>query len=165
MGYRSGMADLDRFKDAQAQRGAGFDAALSEIQAGRKRGHWIWYVFPQLAGLGASPLAQAYGIGGGEEATAYLCDPVLRERLLAIATAAADRLRDGIGLTTLMGSHIDALKLVSSMTLFGAVARAMSASDADYRLLADVAEKILAAAESQGFARCQFTLAHVAHEK
>ncbi len=81
------MFDLDRFKRAQEQPVDGFDTALSELQAGRKRSHWIWYIFPQLAGLGHSSMAVRYGLLGTAEAAAYLRDPVLRERLLAVTNA------------------------------------------------------------------------------
>ena len=88
-------ARLQRFTDAQDQRGSGFESALAEMQSGRKRGHWIWYVFPQLAGLGQSSMAQIYGIDGVAEAEAYLRDPILRRRLLTIALAVAEQLRRG----------------------------------------------------------------------
>lgn len=160
---RRPVANLDRFKQAQSQPGVGFDAALSEIQTGRKQGHWIWYVFPQLSGLGVSRLSQTYGLADVDEATAYLRDPVLRGRLLTIAETVADQLRQGTGLARLMGGSVDALKVVSSMTLFGSVARATSPTEAngEYRRLADVAEEILAAAESEGYPRCRFTLARL----
>src|SRR5690606_17445562 len=78
------MNHLDRFHSAQDSPDAGFDAALRELQAGRKRGHWIWYILPQLAGLGMSGMSQRYAIRDAQEAVAYLQDPVLRDRLLAI---------------------------------------------------------------------------------
>src|SRR5262245_13082134 len=92
------------------------------MQRGRKRGHWIWYVFPQLAGLGHSSMSQIYGIDGIAEAEAYVRDPVLRGRLLTITLAVAAQLRRGVSIESLMSSSIDAAKLISSMTLFGAVA-------------------------------------------
>jgi len=143
---------IDRFTRAQER---DFAQALSEIRAGRKRSHWIWYVFPQLAGLGSSPAAQTYGLQGVEEATAYLRDPTLRERLLTAADAVrlhleADR---PAALRAIMGSDVDALKLVSSMTLFREVAR--SVADAE---IFDVADAILRSAKAQGFRECEFTL-------
>ena len=63
---------LRRFRDAQAKPHAGFAAVLRELQAGRKTGHWIWYIFPQLAGLGQSPTAVYYGLAGAQEAADYL---------------------------------------------------------------------------------------------
>jgi uncharacterized protein (DUF1810 family) len=84
------MADLARFKTAQEAAGDGFATALRELRAGRKTSHWIWYVFPQIEGLGSSPAARHYALAGPREAEAYLRDPVLGERLLA-ATEAAHR--------------------------------------------------------------------------
>src|SRR6201996_8343465 len=72
--------DLQRFVDAQEGGGA-YSDALAELRDGRKRGHWIWFVFPQIAGLGSSPMSQAYAIGSLAEARAYLAHPVLGPRL------------------------------------------------------------------------------------
>src|SRR5262245_45334987 len=115
--------DLDRFKRAQEGPG-GFAAALAELEAGRKRSHWIWYVFPQLAGLGQSAMAVRYGLQGVAEARAYLVDPELRDRLLRVTNAVLAQLQheSAPALADVMGSEIDALKLVSSMTLFREVA-------------------------------------------
>src|SRR4249920_681537 len=104
--------DLARFRTAQDQPGAGFESALREMQAGSKRGHWIWYVFPQLSGLGRSSVSRTYGINGLPEAEAYLRNPVLRSRLIAVTAAVADHLSRGASIETLMGSSTDALKLV-----------------------------------------------------
>jgi len=141
--------DLDRFLDAQ-DGAAGFAQALAELQAGAKRSHWIWYIFPQLAGLGRSPLAEIYGLQGPGEAAAYLAHPLLRERLLLAMHAVRER---SASLRTLMGSQIDALKLVSSMTLFREIAR--RAKDDE---VASAAAEILGAAERQGVVECEFTL-------
>ena len=152
---------LDRFVTAQ---GSGeYEGALAEITAGRKTGHWIWYVFPQLAGLGMSDMSRAYAIRDRDEAVAYLRHPVLSARLLEISNAAAAHLRSGVPLGRLMGSSIDAAKLVSSMTLFGEVARTLPDADMSdtTRGIADAADAILAAAASQGHARCKHTLAHL----
>ncbi len=75
------MFDLDRFRKAHDASRAGFAVALRELHEGRKTSHWIWYVFPQLAGLGQSPTAVHYGLAGPDEAADYLRDPVLGERL------------------------------------------------------------------------------------
>jgi uncharacterized protein (DUF1810 family) len=156
---------LQRFKDAQDQRASGFETALAEIRAGGKRSHWIWYVFPQLSGLGHSAASQIYGLNGIAEAEDYLRDPLLRSRLLTIATAVSDQAgpRSDVSLERLMGSSIDAAKLVSSMTLFGHVAKQLHATDGldEYAALARVAEKILAAAAAEGRPACQFTLSHL----
>lgn len=156
---------LDRFVEAQRHPTAGFDAALDELRAGGKRGHWIWYVFPQLAGLGSSWNAQHYELQGMDEAAAYLEHPELGPRLLAIAEVVADQLHRGVPIETLMGSRIDALKLVSSLTLFESVARRRAAQDpTGGRCLAieRVAGDVLAAAEAQGYPRCRFTTARMA---
>ena len=158
-----GESRLQRFAIAQNQPASGFDAALAEIKTGRKQGHWIWYVFPQLAGLGSSSQSHTYGIDGVAEAVEYLGDPALHSRLLSVTTAVAEQARRGIPLETLMGSSIDARKLVSSLTLFGNVARRLSTEDAQdvHQSLARVADEVLAAAESEGYPRCRYTLEHL----
>lgn len=104
---------LDRFLDAQED---DYETALSEIQNGCKRSHWIWYIFPQMAGLGMSYNSEYYGIKDADEARAYLAHPVLGERLREITQALlahkGSRTADDI-----LGG-IDALKVKSSMTLF-----------------------------------------------
>lgn len=104
--------NLDRFLKAQA---SSYDTALREIHAGHKYGHWIWYIFPQIQGLGFSSTSQYYAIENLEEAKAYLQEPTLRARLLEISEAL-------LGLSSndpaeVMG-YPDDLKLRSSMTLF-----------------------------------------------
>jgi uncharacterized protein (DUF1810 family) len=103
--------DLARFLDAQ--RGA-YDDAVVELRRGRKTSHWIWFVFPQLSGLGRSAMSQRYAIGSLEEARAYLAHPVLGPRLRECARlllAAAGTADDILG-------PLDAMKVRSSMTLF-----------------------------------------------
>ncbi len=107
--------DLARFIDAQA---GAYETARSELKAGRKLSHWMWFMFPQAAGLGASPTAAYYAIRSEAEARAYVADPLLGGRLieltkLVLAHAGTD-IREIFG-------HIDAMKFRSSMTLFGAV--------------------------------------------
>jgi uncharacterized protein (DUF1810 family) len=106
--------DLDRFVTAQDAAGT-YDRALAELRAGRKTGHWMWFVFPQVEGLGRSSTAQRYALRGLAEARAYLAHPVLGPRLVAAARALADL--PGRDPVAVLGS-IDALKLRSSMTLF-----------------------------------------------
>jgi uncharacterized protein (DUF1810 family) len=141
---------------------AGFESALAEIRSGGKQSHWIWYVFPQLAGMGHSAMSQTYGLDGIEEAADYLRDPLLRSRLLTISTAIAEQVdrRPRPTLDQLMGASIDVAKLVSSMTLFGAVAKQLNAAEAldEYASIANVAERILLAAAAEGYPSCQFTL-------
>jgi uncharacterized protein (DUF1810 family) len=107
--------ELDRFVTAQDAGGA-YRTALAELRQGRKRSHWIWFVFPQLAGLGRSPMAQRYAIGSLAEARAYLADPVLGARLLEVSRALIE-LDDAGSAEDILGT-IDAVKLRSSMTLF-----------------------------------------------
>jgi hypothetical protein len=120
-------------------------------------------VFPQLAGLGMSAMSQTYGIRDRGEAEAYLRHPVLGPRLLAITTAAAEQIRRGARIETLMGAPIDATKLVSSLTLFERVAAGTrgAGSDAPAGALETLATEVLAAAAEQGYAPCQRTLAAI----
>jgi uncharacterized protein (DUF1810 family) len=104
--------DLERF--VEAQQGT-YERALGELRAGRKRSHWMWFVFPQVAGLGRSPTAQRYAISGLEEARAYLAHPLLGPRLRDCCRTLL-QLQDPDPEGVLGG--IDALKLRSSMTLF-----------------------------------------------
>lgn len=104
--------DLSRFHKAQQ---GSYETALAEIRSGRKCSHWIWYIFPQIQGLGFSSTAQYYAIENLEEAKAYLADPVLRERLLEISNALLAL--DSCDPSEVMG-YPDDLKLRSSMTLF-----------------------------------------------
>jgi uncharacterized protein (DUF1810 family) len=109
--------ELDRFVAAQ-DGGQNYQRALVELRHGHKRGHWIWFVFPQLAGLGSSAMSERYSIRSLDEAGAYLRHPVLGERLLECAEALLGL--EGDDPVAVMGT-IDALKLRSSMTLFASV--------------------------------------------
>ena len=104
--------DLQRF--ISAQEGIYLEA-LAEIRRGRKRTHWMWYIFPQLAGLGRSEIAKHYAIGSIDEAKAYLADPTLGPRLRETVAALQD-LQD-VSAIDVFG-EIDVLKLRSSLTLF-----------------------------------------------
>jgi uncharacterized protein (DUF1810 family) len=108
------VSDLQRFVDAQ-DAGSTFDTALAELRAGHKRTHWMWFVFPQLAGLGRSAMAQRYAVRDLAEARAYLAHPVLGPRLLECARALTAL--DSTDPVAVLGG-IDAQKLRSSMTLF-----------------------------------------------
>ena len=107
-------ADLERFVEAQ---GPVYAGALNELRRGRKVGHWMWFVFPQIVGLGSSPAAQFYAIASLEEARAYLAHPVLgprlRECVEAVNALAGDDAQAIFG-------PVDALKFRSSLTLFAA---------------------------------------------
>jgi uncharacterized protein (DUF1810 family) len=108
--------DLARFVEAQDPV---YADVVDELRAGRKRSHWMWFVFPQLRDLGRSPAAMHYGIGSRDEAVAYLAHDVLGPRLRECARLVAAA--QGRSAEQVMG-HVDALKLRSSMTLFAAVA-------------------------------------------
>ncbi len=103
---------LQRFVDAQD---GTYAQALAELRAGRKTSHWMWFVFPQVAGLGRSPTAQHYAVSGLDEARAYLAHPVLGPRLVESALALAAL--GGHDPVAVLGP-VDAAKLRSSMTLF-----------------------------------------------
>ena len=125
--------DLQRFVDAQ-ESGGTYEQALTELRAGGKRSHWMWFVFPQVAGLGRSATAQHFAVSGLDEARAYLAHPVLGPRLVEAARA----------LTALPGHDagrvlggVDALKLRSSMTLF-------ATADPDQPVFAEVLQQYFA---------------------
>ena len=111
-------------------------------------------------------MADFYGIDDPGEAEAYLRDPVLRSRMLLAASAVRDQLRAQIPLASLMGADIDAIKLVSSMTLFAGVARRVNEGEAadECRRIAASAEEILDAAAREGHAKCAFTERRLAAE-
>jgi uncharacterized protein (DUF1810 family) len=107
--------DLQRFLDAQAPV---YPRVLAELRRGRKQSHWMWFIFPQLAGLGHSAMAQRFAIASREEAVAYLGHGILRSRLRE-CTALVSGIEDRT-VREILGSPDD-LKFHSSMTLFGAV--------------------------------------------
>lgn len=109
------MNNLKRFLDAQQR---DYATALAEIKAGSKRSHWMWYIFPQIDGLGYSDMAKRYAIKDLAEATDYLAHPVLGQRLKDISAALMELKSNSA--TQIMGSPDD-LKLRSSMTLFALV--------------------------------------------
>ena len=106
------MHDLDRFLKAQAD---SYETALKEIRSGKKGSHWMWYIFPQLKGLGRSEMAAYYGIANGQEADAYLSHPILGRRLQEISMALLAL--DTSDAETVFG-YTDQMKLHSCMTLF-----------------------------------------------
>jgi len=107
--------DLERFVEAQAET---YERALEELRAGTKRSHWMWFIFPQVAGLGSSPMAQRYAISGLDEAAAYIEHPVLGPRLLTCTRAMLQL--EGRTARQVLGTPDD-LKLRSCMTLFARV--------------------------------------------
>ncbi|MHA7208825.1 DUF1810 domain-containing protein [Arthrobacter sp. MDT1-65] len=108
--------DLARFVEAQDAHGT-YTQALAELQRGRKTGHWMWFVFPQIAGLGSSPTSVRYAISSLDEARAYLSHPVLGPRLMEGVHALLNL--EGNDPVAVLGG-IDARKLQSSLTLFNA---------------------------------------------
>jgi uncharacterized protein (DUF1810 family) len=109
--------ELDRFVTAQGEEG--WEGILGEMRSGRKTGHWIWFVFPQLRGLGLSGMSQRYGIAGIDEARAYLAHPVLGPRLReAVEIVAGHQGRTAVAIF----GAVDATKFRSSLTLFAAAA-------------------------------------------
>ncbi len=112
------MSGLQRFVDAQDAGGV-FDAAVRELRQGHKQSHWMWFVFPQLAGLGRSATAQHFAIAGLAEAQAYLAHPVLGPRLTSCAGLLLAL--DGSSPADVLG-EVDAQKLKSCMTLFARAA-------------------------------------------
>ncbi len=115
--------DLDRFLQAQA---SDFDRALSELKRGQKRSHWMWYIFPQIDGLGFSSTSKRYAIKSADEARAYLDHPVLGPRLLECAETVMRV--EGRSATEIFGSPDD-MKLRSCATLFSSVLPAGSVFD------------------------------------
>ena len=109
------MVDVNRFIHAQDDFG-GYNQAVRELKAGRKNSHWIWYIFPQIQGLGRSSNSKLYAISSLDEAKAYLAHPVLGARLKECIRILLSFKGDDI--YAIMGSSIDAVKLRSSMTLF-----------------------------------------------
>ncbi len=109
------MNDLKRFLDAQEN---DFERALAEIKRGRKQSHWMWYIFPQIAGLGSSETSRFYAVKDRAEAELYLAHPVLGARLVEISEALLEI--KGKTANQIFGSPDD-MKLKSSMTLFGAL--------------------------------------------
>jgi uncharacterized protein (DUF1810 family) len=110
---------LERFAEAQDS-GETYQRAVTELRSGRKRTHWMWFVFPQIAGLGSSAMAERYAISSLDEAKAYLEHPVLGRRLLESARVLC-RSANGDSAEEIFGAT-DAMKLRSSMTLFARAA-------------------------------------------
>ena len=138
-------SDLTRFLTAHDEGGT-YATALAELRAGRKRSHWMWFVFPQVAGLGRSATAQLYAIAGIDEARDYLAHPVLGPRLLECARAMTAL--PGTDPVAVLGG-IDAQKLRSSMTLFVHAAR----RDEDRATFTAVLDQYFGGAEDEGTVR------------
>ncbi len=151
---------VEHFMQAHANATAGFNAALGELQAGRKVGHWVWYIFPQLEGLGKSSAAQQFALADADEAWAYVAHPALGARL-ALALEAVDQ-HPGT-LHDLMADPLDTKKLVSSLTLFGYVSQ-FHLCDHDALLaaralaVAVTCRRLLLKAAGEGLPKCLITL-------
>ncbi len=130
--------DLTRFKKAQEH---DYETALAEIRRGQKQSHWMWYIFPQLKGLGFSEISQYYGIKGIEEARAYLADDFLRSHLVEISESLLAL--ESNNATQVMG-YPDDLKLKSSMTLFLLATGCDSKYEKEARVFKAVLEKYFA---------------------
>src|ERR1700744_5444526 len=120
---------LDRYVTAQ-ERGGTYQRAVAELRAGAKVSHWMWFVFPQVAGLGMSAVSREYAIASAEEARAYLAHPVLGPRLRECARIVAET--EGRSAERVFGA-VDALKLRSSMTLFALAAEGAGAGAGPFR--------------------------------
>lgn len=116
-------SDLQRFVSAQQ---SNYENALDELRAGSKKSHWMWYIFPQLKGLGSSSTAQFYGIDGMGEARAYLRHEVLGSRIIACTRAVL--VHDDLGTEQIFG-YPDYLKFRSCMTLFDVVAETAAGAE------------------------------------
>ena len=127
--------DLTRFKKAQER---DYETALAEIRAGEKQSHWMWYIFPQLEGLGFSEISQYYGIKGIEEAPEYLADDLLRSHLVEISEGLIALESNN---ATLVMGYPDDLKLKSSMTLFLLAAERDSKYEKEARVFKAVLDK------------------------
>lgn len=157
---------LKRFHNAQQQNpacryltGYTYDTAYSEIQAGMKCGHWIWYVFPQLKTLGHSDKAIFYGIRDLNEACNYLRDPILFKNYHAMVILVQEKLIAGITLETLMGGTTDAQKLASSLTLFHAAASHLAPEAPQFKVLENHCQTLLDSISKQNYGSCTATAA------
>ena len=129
------MSNLDRFRKAQR---TDFETALREIESGRKRSHWMWYIFPQIDGLGFSSTAKFYAVSNLDEAVDFLKDEYLGGNLLQISNALLQL--DGNDAGEIMG-YPDNLKLRSSMTLFAEAAKQMQTADDRFDVFNEVLKK------------------------
>lgn len=143
--------DLERFHDGYRH---DYQQALDEINSGRKRTHWMWYIFPQITGLGSSPAAVRYAITSRAEAEAFLRDPILGPGYRTLVDAVWHQVigRD-VSIRQLFGQPDDH-KLVSSLTLFGAIADELGD---DWAATVAQANGVLERAEAQGLPPCAIT--------
>lgn len=153
------MANLDRFINAQNEHKT-YNQAYKELQNGAKTSHWIWFIFPQLKELSFSPTAKHYGIVDAQEACDYLKNDQLFANYQKITALVLRQLQHKIPLRTLMGSEIDAQKLMSSLTLFRATASFLEQQgdkSHDHIELITCCDQIFAQLQSQGYVPCKKT--------
>lgn len=150
---------VDANDHLEAQKGTlpntgSWDDAFAELTAGAKKTHWIWYIFPILAGLRASSTAGRFAIKGPDAALEYLKHPVLKQRLLDVVTAVHTHIvSNGKNLNELMGDPVDAKKVVSCCTLFAPV----GAAGGEQELARKCKDIVDTATGKQGFAPCELT--------
>ncbi|HAZ7574373.1 DUF1810 domain-containing protein [Legionella sp. PATHC032] len=163
----AGNKRLDRFHNAQNSNTYGYDQAFIEIQAGRKRSHWIWYIFPQLENLGKSPSAKLYGIKDFNEACDYLKDPVLFKRYFELIKLIEEKLKS-IPLSDLMSGFPDDRKFISSLTLFQAASYYLNSKETGYQNkyhpLYEMCNRVFKQISRQGYSPCQQTELLVKHQ-
>lgn len=153
---------LSRFYAAQRDPHAGFSQALRELQSGQKKSHWIWYIFPQLRGLGTSALCRKYALMDLDEAASYVRDEYLRTNYMSALSAIRHHLKRGVRLEHLMGSALDAQKFVSSITLFTRATEAAGRTSPE--LVTGLRQSLLETRIllfSQGYDECHRTLEHL----
>ena len=149
---------LVRFIDAQANM---YEIAIKELTDGRKNTHWIWYIFPQIRGIGSSNYATYYGIQSIEEAKDYLMHPLLGTRYVeAMHIVHQKLLNEHLSLLTLLGVEIDCLKFTSSLTLFssalGELSENITSSDANLVRLEKYIDELVNSDQIVNFP-CQLT--------
>jgi uncharacterized protein (DUF1810 family) len=143
--------DMERFRDGYRR---DIDRALAEINAGRKRSHWMWFIFPQVAGLGSSSTAAHYAIRDRTEAEAFLADPVLGVGYRQLVDAVWQQVIGADTTIRALFGRPDDQKLVSSLTLFGGLADGLGD---DWTTTARRITELLDLAETQGLPRCSTT--------
>jgi uncharacterized protein (DUF1810 family) len=143
--------DLERFRDGYRR---DLDRALAEISAGHKRSHWMWFIFPQVAGLGSSSTAAHYAIRDRAEAEAFLADPVLGVGYRRLVDAVWQQVIGADTTIRALFGRPDDQKLVSSLTLFADVAATLGD---DWAQMVTQANELLDRAQTQGLPRCATT--------
>ena len=158
--------NFDHFIEAQSQKNGGLATALTELSAGAKTSHWIWYIFPQI-GLGTSPQARRFAIGSADEAVAYLrhrnLGTAYLECLLEVAKFISESDRPIIeSLDTLFGSEIDRTKFISSITLFGEMATMYERIYEEIQF--EHTARIWAELQAKGLTPCSATLNYISED-